>query len=102
MDHGDPQFEKSPAMLQAMWVLRQALHGSRITVGRLQRHDPGESCRRPNRERNGEDPAVVDSGAEANALPENMMQPQRQDTSSEAQVRYHPCARREVGDWPIG
>ena len=39
--------------------------------------------------------AVVDSGAEANALPENMMQWIPLKPSGE---RSHPCARREVGD----
>ena len=32
MDRGDPQIAKSPAMLQATWVLRQAWHDSRITT----------------------------------------------------------------------
>ena len=41
--------------------------------------------------------AVVDSGAEANALPENMMQWIPLKPSS-----AYPCARREVGDWPKG
>ena len=48
--------------------------------------------------------AVVDSGAEANALPKNMMQYSlkvREDLPRRWR-RSHPCARREVGDRPNG
>ena len=55
--------------------------------------------------------AVVDSGAEANALPENMLQCLPLKPSSASKVRKdlprrrrrsHPCARREVSNWPYG
>ena len=55
--------------------------------------------------------AVVDSGAEASALPENVKQwiPLKPSSGSSSgkdlsrrRERFHPCARREVGDWPNG
>ena len=53
---------------------------------------------------------VVDSGAEANTLPENMMQDPTEAQFSlkiwkdlpRRRRRSHPCARRGVGDRPNG
>ena len=52
--------------------------------------------------------AVADRGAEANALPENMMQwiPMKPSSASKSGKIFRgaggslPCARREVHDWP--
>ena len=82
MDRGDPQIAKSPARQVA---------DDRTKKGMVKIS------------------AVVDSGAEANALPENMVDSTEAEFSLDVRkdlprrrVRSHPCARLEVGDWPNG
>ena len=61
MDRGDPQISKSPAMLHAPWDDDNDMVLGKVADDRTKKEMVKIS-------------AVVDSGAEANVLPENMMQ----------------------------